>query len=191
MNDDDLFCLVLAAGRSRRFGAPKQLAGFRGRTLLSHSLHLAATCCPRRTVLVLGAHWREVLDRHLPLDAFVVLNTRFARGIASSIAAGLAVLPPDAGGVLILLGDQPLITASHVDALRDAARGGRIAATAYGGVTGVPALFPARSFGALSGLQGDQGARALLEGDATIVRRVPFADAAVDIDTVDDLAGLH
>jgi len=91
--------------------------------------------------------------------------------------------------MLILLADQPMISATHLHALIAAWSGDEqeIVATSYAGVNGVPALFASGCFSSLAALRGDQGARTLLSDARFTVRTIACEEAAIDIDTVDDL----
>jgi molybdenum cofactor cytidylyltransferase len=107
----------------------------------------------------------------------VVINGEAEEGMASSIRAGVSACDDD---VLIVLCDQPRVTADHLRAL--AAASAPIAATAYSGTIGVPAYF-ARAFrGELLALRGDQGAKRIIEAHREVVRAVAFEDAAFDVD---------
>jgi protein-S-isoprenylcysteine O-methyltransferase Ste14 len=124
----------------------------------------------------------------------LVRNDAWEEGIASSIRAGIAAAegaesPCD--GALLSLVDQPRADAALLRALRarfDEAGAERIAACAYAGAAGVPALFPRARFGDLAALRGDSGARSLLAAHASDVLTVPFAGGELDLDTPGDLA---
>ncbi len=192
-----LFSLVLAAGRSQRFGSPKQLARYRGQSLLRRAVALAADVTGPDTILVVGADWQLMIDEyksgHKPLDAFVVLNEDFEAGMAGSIICGIRSILPVADAVMIMLADQPLITASHLLALKKEWQSScsAIVASEFANIAGPPAIFPAACFSSLLRLKGDQGARAVIEENKANVIRVPFAKAATDIDTPEDLRKLH
>ncbi len=113
--------------------------------------------------------------------------------MASSISTGVRVAEAsaDCDAVLLTLADQPMVDAKALEALIDAfSRGGRIVAAEYAGTFGVPAIFPRSSFPDLIALSGDVGAAKLLRiADAQVVR-VAIPGAAVDIDTVADLASI-
>jgi len=161
--------VVLAAGASTRLGTPKQDLMLEGETLLQRAERLA----------------RAVAD-----DVIVVtpqLNPDAAEGIASSIRVGVRLAPADAR-ILITLCDQPLITIEHL--LDLIATASPIAATGYSGIAGVPAVFAPEFASELLALRGDRGARAVVEAHRDVTRVVPFEDAAVDIDTADDLRKL-
>lgn len=189
----DLFAIVLAAGSASRFGSAKQLATCRGKPLVRHALDAAEAVCGRASVLVTGFDGAAVCRAASPLCGFRVHNAEHARGLASSIAVGVAAVAHVADGVILMLADQPLVGARHLAALADAWRHAprSIVATAYGGTVGVPAVFPRDSFAALCTLEGDRGAKGLIESAGDSLVRVDFEDAAVDIDVPDDLARLR
>ena len=191
--DDGPYVILLAAGSASRFGSPKLLADVQGRPMLVRAIESLLEVAPRhRVVVVIGAN----ADRLEPLvhnqKVSVVINHEHADGMASSIRAGLANVPPDCPGVLIALADQVAVTPGDLRCLLDAWRADpeRIAAARHGEVVGVPAIFPAAMFDQLAQLQGDRGARELLRRTAGQVIDVPMPTAAVDVDTPADLAAV-
>lgn len=184
--------LVLAAGPSRRMGRPKLALPVEGVPMLRCVVEAALQSRCRETVVVLGAH-REVY-RPLLAGAAVRLveNPEFAHGLSTSIRAGVASLSPESEAVVILLADQPWITAQAVDRLIDVylQEGKRIVASAYGGVVGVPALFDAALFLELLTLEGDAGARSVIERYPQHGVAVTLEDGWQDVDTPEDLARL-
>lgn len=187
--------ILLAAGASRRLGTPKQLIEVHGETLLNRTVRLAREAGARPVVAVLGAHCAEIAAT-LPQDqAVVVENDAWPSGMASSIRAGLRALEVHAGtapGVLLLACDQPRLTSAHLRRLLDAWREteGCIAASAYGGARGTPAIFPRALFPQLNALQGDKGARSILARPHCPLVEVEFAGGEVDIDLPGDLERL-
>ena len=187
-----LYSLVLAAGSADRFGAPKQLARYQGQSLVRRMLHLARQTTGTRSVLVVGAEWQRVVEECRTEVPFVVRNERYESGMASSIACGIRSIKPVADAVLILLADQPLITIDHLSSLQEAwlMSPASIVATQFDGTSGPPVIFPASCFDALLTLQGDRGARSIIENNEDTVVKVAFEDAAIDIDTPEDLERL-
>jgi len=183
----------LAAGASVRFGSPKQLVRFNGRPLLHAAVTRAVEAAGHAVTVVLGANAAELtpLLRHTP--ASIAINREWSEGLASSIRTGMAHTPGTVDTVLIMLADQPLVTAEDLRRLLSTARRNpsSIVAAMYDGVVGVPATFPRWCFRELIELRGDQGARALLHRHADRIVRLPMPDAAVDIDTPEDLLHLE
>ena len=182
--------MLLAAGGSRRFGSPKQLARFRGRPLLAHALDAARGALPSAPlIVVVGAAALRVrlAVRRTHRGAHIVANPDWKLGMATSLRAGLAATPPGARAALVLLVDQPGVDAAALKRLVTAwrRRRGTPAASRYAGKTGVPAVLPRRHWRALRDLRGDEGARALLRDNR--VTYVDMPEAALDVDTPADL----
>ncbi|MFQ5548034.1 MAG: NTP transferase domain-containing protein [Woeseia sp.] len=191
MPEHSIFALVLAAGESRRFGSTKQLAKFGGDTLVGRAVRLAQGVCGERTVLVVGNDWTRVLAACAPLRGFFLYNDNHTSGMAGSIALGIGPIAHTADAILILMADQPLITADHLRSLKGAWTNNPddIVVSEYAGIQGPPVIFPAQCFGSLAKLEGDQGARSLLSDYP--VTGIPFDDAAADVNTPEDLAKLN
>jgi CTP:molybdopterin cytidylyltransferase MocA len=188
--------IVLAAGASRRLGQPKQLLKLDGETLIERAVRLANEAGAAPVISVLGAHYELIREAIALEGAIHVVNNAWEHGIASSIRAGVEALETvarEASGVLILSCDQPRLTAGHLQALIQtfsAQAVPAILASAYGGVHGVPAVFPRAAFGSLLALRGDHGARSLLVEPQWAVIVLPFEGGEVDIDQPSDLADL-
>jgi molybdenum cofactor cytidylyltransferase len=188
-SDANLHVLVLAAGASTRFGSPKQLVRIDGRPLLHRAVSAASEVASHAVTVVLGANAAQLgpLLKHTP--GSVIINPHWEEGLASSLRLGISRLPGSCDGVLVMLADQAAVT-SH-DLLRLASAWRRqtdwIIAASYSGHTGVPAVFPRWTFPSFSELRGDQGARSILGSTRDRVLRIPMPNAAIDIDTPEDL----
>jgi CTP:molybdopterin cytidylyltransferase MocA len=184
-----LFAIVLAAGSSARFGSSKQLATYDGMPLVARAVRLAESICGPRSVLVAGHQWRPIVEVCRPLQGFFVNNIRYRSGMGSSIACGVRAVAGAADGVLLLLADQPLITASHLDQLviTWTRSPDEITATSFAETAGPPVIFPRGYFTALSVLQGDRGAREVLISAGSHVHAVTLEEAAADIDVPEDI----
>jgi molybdenum cofactor cytidylyltransferase len=188
--------MILAAGASTRLGRPKQLLAFRGRTLLRHAAETARASLCRPVVVVLGA-FAERLNRELAgLPVTVAMNPQWNEGMSSSIRAGLKALAPEREGpdaVVIMLCDQPLVSAQFLDrlvAVRQTSGKGIVAAE-YGGEAGVPALFSRAYFPELAALSGCRGAKPVIARHAKYTERIPLPEAALDIDRQEDVQRLY
>ncbi len=188
MESKQVYALLLAAGQSTRFGSTKQVEVV-GESPLARLAVEAASACGQRTVLILGHDWQKVRDACDPFDGFIVHNDGYAAGMASSIVAGARAVAHVADGIVVLLADQPLVTAQHVRSLIDTWSGAadEIVATSFAGAAGPPVLFPRDCFPDLLQLQGDTGGKHLLEDPRFRVTTITFEAAAVDVDTPDDI----
>jgi molybdenum cofactor cytidylyltransferase len=191
--------ILLAAGASTRLGRPKQLLAFRGHSLLRHAAETAVASVCRPVVVVLGASADRLQTELRELPVLVALNPSWVEGMASSIRAGLKIVESEAAwsdSVVIMLCDQPLITARMLDQLVNVHRseGRGIVASEYGGALGVPVLFSRKYYRELGLLKGSQGARRIIVHHGDDVARIPLPEAAFDVDRPEEAAhleGLH
>jgi CTP:molybdopterin cytidylyltransferase MocA len=185
---DVVAAVILAAGESRRFGSPKQLAQLEGRTLLEIVLGAARDAGLRPVVAVVPV-WLTRPASMDDRDLVWVRNPDPGRGMSHSLRLGFAALPPEAGAAVILLGDQPAIPPEHLRALV-AARGQQpYAATDVNGLLQPPVLVERSHFPAVNRVSGDIGLRDILR-DSAQVAAVPLPVPPLDVDTPDDLARL-
>ena len=184
----DIAAIILAAGRASRFGAgegdSKALALLDGKPLARHVVE-AALASQARPVLVVTGHAGAAVRAALAgLEVVFVDNPQAASGMASSLKAGVAALPAICHGALIALADMPRVRAATFDALiaafmAEEPQPGAVAPV-FAGRRGNPVLLGRSLFGAVAGLDGDVGAKALLK-DAH-VREIVVDDPGVHID---------
>jgi molybdenum cofactor cytidylyltransferase len=177
--------LVLAAGGSKRLGQPKQLLPFGDATLLDHVLGVARECAFDQLVCVLGGGASEVRSSVDLAGVEVVVNEVFGTGCSSSIAASLPVLTGDV--LVLMLGDQPGVTAASVRALLTGRGDAPLAVCRYEDGRGHPFAFSRAVFEDLAALHGDKGVWRLLERRVGEVVEVPvIGPVPRDVDTWDD-----
>jgi molybdenum cofactor cytidylyltransferase len=189
--------LVLAAGASSRMGAQHKLliADAAGRTMIAHTVdHLRDAGIA--SILVVTGH-REAEIR----AALAGRNLRFihaphhAEGLAESLKSGLMALPDDVAGVLVCLGDMPLVKADtlrRIIAAYDPDEGRAIIVPTHQGEFGNPVLWDRSFIPEMMQLTGDQGARKLLRRHAELVTELALESDGIlrDFDTPQSLAGL-
>lgn len=193
MSDDSRpHVLVLAAGAARRFGSPKQLVRISGEPLLHRAVARACEVAGSAVTVVLGAHAAQLTPMLKHSPASVIVNRQWEEGLASSLRAGIAQLPPGCEAVMVTLADQAAITTFDLRRLVTEWRRqpDMLVAASYDGHSGVPAIFPASCFSDLLGLRGDEGARLVLRRMADRCLRIPMPSASIDIDTPEDLSKL-
>ena len=182
-----LAAVILAAGESRRFGSPKQVAQLNGRTLLEHVL-ARATGAGLDPIVAVVPEWfaPPTTSDKSPLW---VRNPHPERGMSESLQLGFAALPPSVEAAVILLGDQPTLPASSIAAIL-ARRGERpvIAGRNRGHAT-PPVLIERSHFGMVGEAIGDRGMRDLLNArpDWVTAVELPSTD---DVDTPEQLRAL-
>lgn len=188
---------VLAAGAGSRFEpGPKQLARLDGRPLIDHSLDAlrgAASLSRRLVVLGSGA---ERIEASADLDGFELARCRsWSSGLSESLRVAVRVAEQDSSceALLIVLADQPLVSARAVERL--AARAREIGPAAalragYGARAGHPSVIGRALFSAIDGIEGDRGAGGILERAGAEIVDVSGLGSDVDVDTRQDLEAI-
>ena len=179
--------LVLGAGGSKRLGRPKQLLRYGDGTLLGHVVGVARTCPFDQMVVAMGGSAEDVRGTVDLAGADVVVNDAYGAGCSSSIAAAMGIVDPRCDVMVLMLGDQPGVTADTVVALLDGRRDAPLAVCRYDDGRGHPIAFARSVFGGLADLHGDKGVWRLLDERADDVRTVPVAgEIPLDVDTPED-----
>ncbi|MFL5496562.1 MAG: NTP transferase domain-containing protein [Gemmatimonadales bacterium] len=191
-----LAALILAAGRSRRFGGAKLLAELRGRPLLSYVLDVAkagrASGLLDDALIVIAAEDSGVAALARSARVRWVINPEPDLGLSTSLRCGLGALPADTGAALVLLGDQPMIRLDVVARLADAWRAheGGILRPRYAGapeIPGHPVLLDRAVWSLADRLEGDAGLGPVLASEAAEVTTVDVPGTNPDVDTPADL----
>jgi CTP:molybdopterin cytidylyltransferase MocA len=188
--------LILAAGSSRRMGSPKQLLLIAGRPMLEAVVVQANASKLDEVVVVLGAVADEIRPRVAFGRATVLVNPDHAAGMASSLKAGIASLAPRVDRVVVMLGDQPDVSAAVLDQLLrlQQASGLPAAALSFDGLLHPPVVLERKLWGDLMSLHGDVGCRAVIRARPELVARLPVEGNLrhpVDVDTPGDYARIR
>lgn len=197
----EIAAIILAAGQSSRFEAgpeeTKLVAVLHGKPLVRHVAE-AAIASRARPILVVTGHAAARVEAALKtLGLSFISNPDYQTGLASSLKAGIAALPETVAGAIILLADMPCVSAALIDRLiqtfEDSAPPPSAVVPVHAGLRGNPALIGRDLFDAITRLEGDRGARPLLEAAGNNVVECAVDDAAieVDIDTNEALRNLH
>ena len=192
MSGPSIAGIVLAAGAGRRFGDDaKQLAQVQGRPVLEHAVRAARGAPALSAVfVVLGARAEEVRAGVDLRGTQVVECDDWAEGMAASLRRGIGAAG-DVDAVMVLLGDQPFITAEVVACVADR-WSDRVDAVraAYDGVPSHPVLLTRRLLPRVRELRGDVGFRDVLRGAVAPTVEVGHLGSPIDIDTREQLEAL-
>jgi molybdenum cofactor cytidylyltransferase len=185
--------LVLAAGQSRRMGSrDKLLEPVAGTPLLRHVVQALAASAVDEIVVVLPPDPGQRLSALAGTAVCTVTNPRADEGMGTSVGAGVTALRADSDAVLIVLADMPELTGRDFDrliaAFDPAEDRAIVRAVTEAGAPGHPVLFGRRFFELLQALEGDRGARSLIEDYPEFLVDVPLpgSAAATDLDTPED-----
>ena len=185
--------IILAAGLSSRMGSPKQLIKINSETLIRRAVTSATKSGAGNIFVVVGSSSEAIRHELKDLTVTFIENPDFHEGIASSIVAGIRGLPADSGAALIMTCDQPLITGRDLSDLITVFERKLcpIAAMTYDGVVGVPAMFDVYVYPELLSLEGDRGAKAVIQRYSDEVATFHCPRAATDCDTPEDILKIN
>lgn len=190
--------IVLAAGEASRFGSPKQLVHFRGKSLLSWVLDACVKSELARTFVVLGCEAERIRSEHSALllgrNIDVVMNEHYREGLSSSIRAGVQAAMDAYSAVMFLLADTPFVTSELINEILTSfgRLDKRICVAMHGSRIGHPCVFHRDLYPELLDLHGDRGARTVIDAHASETLYIPMHtdQPFIDIDTESDLRGL-
>ncbi len=194
VTDFNIAIIILAAGSSSRLGKPKQLLPYQNQTLIKHSVKTALQTFAKAVVVVTGFLHEELVGEIGSEITKIVHNPDWQEGMGSSIRTGIKSLKQlnnflQFDAVLVMLCDQPLIAAEHLNQLITQFYGDKrsmITATSYAETQGVPAIFDKSLFATLEVLPGNRGAQWLFKNHQEQLDCVAFEGAVVDVDTEED-----
>jgi molybdenum cofactor cytidylyltransferase len=179
--------IVLAGGGSTRFGEPKQLLDWKGKTLLEHTVQTGLSAGLTPIIVVTGSN-HESISSIIPEDVKVKHNPDWQQGQSTSVKVGVKSLSEDVGGVVFLLVDQPLIPPELILTLRQAHARNQadIICPDAGDRPGNPVLFDRRVFKDLIQLEGDQGGKVLFNRYSPYFINWNDPTVQIDIDSPED-----
>jgi len=189
----EIAAIVLAAGRSSRMGANKLLADLGGTPMIRKSVEAVLASQARPVIVVTGHESGKLRSSLAGLAVTVTENPDYAQGLSTSLRAGLAAVPNTADGVIVCLGDMPLVGGLEIDKLISAFNHNEhrtIIVPVHGGERGNPVLWGRQHFADMAKLEGDRGARQLIDANADQVTEVAMRSDTVlaDFDTPESLS---
>ena len=184
--------LILAAGGGGRMGQDKQGLVVDGETLLVKAVRQASSVCGSGVSVVLGSNRDVHVDSVTRPRVAVIDNVDWRKGMSTSIRAGIDNVPSDARAVLIVLPDQVAVTEDCLwrVAFEWNREPAKIVASHYNFTLGPPVVFPREYFDELGKIRGDRGAKSVILSNQNAVLVIDTPEAAVDLDTPEDLSRL-
>ncbi len=182
--------IVLAAGEATRMGFPKLLLQIKGKSLLQHVIDNALQSKVSEVIVVLGAEATKLRREIKQSQVQIIENASYKEGLSTSLKVGLQAISPQAQAVLVLLGDQLLVSHAIIDTLIDKYEesGSIMVAPVYNGKRGNPVLFDRSLIPDLIKVTGDKGGREIIEKHIAQLATVDFKSAIIgsDIDSWSD-----
>ncbi len=178
--------IILAAGLGRRMGSPKLLLPWQGRPIVRHVAETALASHLVEVLAVTGHAGDQVASALADLPLRIVHNPEYETGLSTSLHAGIRALGERSSAVLIMLADQPLLTPTIIDRLLEAYWTSRapVVVAVAGPRRGNPVLFERGLYPELLRIQGDQGARRVIEAHRSELQSVEVDERIFyDVDT--------
>lgn len=182
--------ILLAAGSSSRLGDHiKQLLDWQGRTLIEVAVDTALAAGLEPVIVVVGAHADRVRAKIADRNVIIVENEDWPRGQSTSVRAGLTTLPAEVEAAVFMPIDQPNLTPAIIRELIDVHLSTHkpIVVASVKGQRTTPTLFQRALFADMLNIEGDRGARQIIDANPSRVAQVEVdARCVVDIDTLEE-----
>jgi molybdenum cofactor cytidylyltransferase len=179
--------VVLAAGASSRMGSNKLLAELNGKPMIRHAVEAAIASRADPVIVVTGRDAKDLMAALQDLDIQFTDNPDYSKGLSTSLRTGINAIPSACGGALVMLGDMPGISPGLIDCMIAAFDGTdrAIIVATRNGQRGNPVLWARQFFPQIKEIQGDVGARNLINAYPHAVCEIEAGDDAplIDIDT--------
>ena len=184
--------VILAAGKSSRMNAIKQLEKINNKTLLEITLEKVKNIFSYNIFCVLGSNHDQIINKTNSEDIEFIKNKHFENGLSSSIISSLNYFKNNKlyfDGIFILLADQPAIETSYLEAMYHLFQEKKhlIIASNYGNKLGAPVIIPKKHFSSLLLIEGDKGAQVFINNKKNEVIYPIQTTNLLDIDTKEDL----
>jgi molybdenum cofactor cytidylyltransferase len=182
--------ILLAAGQSKRMGELKQLMSFGQSTIVEQAVDNLLGSAVDEVIVVVGYRAEEVMNAIAAKPVKLAINPDYEQGMSTSIIAGLDLVHSGVQGVMLALGDQPLVDSQTINRLIEEFynHDKGIAVPTYHSRRGHPIIFAIKYKEQLLKLGGDMGGRQIIKDYPDDVLEVAVNSESViaDFDTTDD-----
>ena len=192
MLSNKIAVIIVAAGNSNRMGKIKQLLEWEDKTIIEKIIKLSLSLKTKDVFVVLGSNYEKIYDVINKYNITIIKNNSWENGIGSSISTGIKKVMGyynSLDGILIILGDQPLISKKYLEKMIHVffKKKPDIISSKYKKSFGVPAIFGNSTFQSLTNLNKDFGAKKLMEIHLkSMIILKPDQEILYDIDTEKD-----
>ena len=176
--------ILLAAGQSKRMdGENKLLKKIKGTPLIKHSVKSILFSSIDELVVVLG-YQKEIIEKLIDKNEKIkiVFNKDFESGMASSIKIGLNNLSESTEAFFICLGDMPMVNQDTYNQIIKSRNNKEIIVPTYKGHQGNPILFSKTIKEKIMTIQGDVGAKKILELNKSKILNVEISNQGIKKD---------
>ena len=182
--------ILLAAGQSKRMGELKQLMPFGQSTIVEQAVDNLLGSAVDEVIVVVGYKAEDVIKAIAAKPIKLAINPDYEQGMSTSIIAGLNLVHGRVQGVMLALGDQPLVNSQTINSLIEEFynHDKGIAVPTYQGSRGHPIIFAIKYKEKLLKLKGDVGGRQIIKDHPGDVLEVAVNSESIvaDFDTTDD-----
>ena len=184
--------VILAAGESKRMGAPKQILPIFGVPMLKYLIDEVIDTEAHPITVVLGANKSKIVPLLENIPIGIIDNKEWAKGIGTSIKMGLVgsyLITKGFDGLIFMTSDMPYVTSELITQLIEAARNypeKSIICSEYDGVKGVPVLLKKERFEDILDMKPEDGAKQFFTKYPNEIFSVPFDLGQIDLDTKED-----
>ena len=183
-------CMILAAGKSTRMGQQKLLLPFDGKSMIRSIVEKSLNSDSGQTLVVIGSHKEELTKELADCSVLLVENTKFEDGMLSSVQVGFAAIHSQSEAVIVLLGDQPMVSEEVINRLisvfQKTAKG--LIIPTFNGKRGHPVLISSKYQQSIQLLNPEIGLRDLFLKNSQDILEIEVScdDVLKDIDTPED-----
>lgn len=184
--------VILAAGTSSRMGENKLFLPFPKDSILQTVIKTVKSAGIENIIVVLGHEAQKVKNHIKELNVRTVINHNYEKGMCTTFQTGVKViLDENPDGVLLCLGDQPLINRESIKSLinvfynkRDETK---VFVLSHKGKKGHPVLFDKSTISEILAIPEDKTIREVVHKYETKETKIETDDGVLkDIDTKED-----
>jgi molybdenum cofactor cytidylyltransferase len=188
MNGRRVAGVLLAAGRSSRMGANKLFLEIEGETVLRRAASAGIAAGLDPLIVVLGHESDRAEAQLAGLRCVPLVNPDYAKGMNTSVSAGIAALGDDPAAAVVMLADMPLVTAEMIGKVVSTWQDQPLVLSVYGQVVAPPILYARPLFRELRALEGENGGKRVVEAHRRAAAEVRWpASALQDLDVPGDV----